>query len=55
MRGNDRRYYHYNIENNNIYFCENNYIIRNHQIDTTYTLGITDTMLNIIDLEKEQK
>ena len=24
-------------------------------VDTTYTLGITDTMLNIIDLEKEQK
>lgn len=38
VRGNDRRYYHYNIENNNIYFCENNYIIRNHQIDATYAL-----------------
>ena len=24
-------------------------------VDTTYTLGITDTMLNIIDLEKEHK
>ena len=35
--GNDKKYHHYNIENQNIYFCENNYLIVNGKIDETYT------------------
>ncbi len=33
---NDGKFYHYNIEIWGIYYCENNIIIRNGQIDNTY-------------------
>lgn len=34
--GSDKKYHHYNIENQNIYFCENNCLIVNGKIDDTY-------------------
>lgn len=34
--GNDKKFRHYNIENQNIYFCENNYLLINNKVDETY-------------------
>ena len=34
--GSDKKYRHYDIENQNIYFCENNYLLVNSRVDDTY-------------------
>ena len=35
-KGNDGRYYHYNLEINGIYYCENNIIIKDGEVITKY-------------------
>ena len=34
--GNDKKFRHYNIENQNIHFCENNYLLINNKVDESY-------------------
>ena len=36
IKGNDGRYYHYNLEINGIYYCENNIIIKDGEVITKY-------------------